>query len=448
MGDSEPTEQPTGGPTGEGPDGTPGTDRRADLQAFARDPDYRRVLLTAAALGIVVGVAASAFLLGLRAVNERLWPDESSYGSGFLDGEWWMVALLAAGGLVVGLTRRFLHTPTSVNMFTELEEGRVDPHHVLPVAVTGFASLASGASLGPEAPLATVGGGLGTYVADRSGREARAESFAGISAAFGGLLGLPLLGTSLALELEHPHRIDYYRLILPGLIASCTGTGVFLAATDQTFLGFYDLGTVSFHWWYFLVAVPLGALGAGAAVLCALLFGLIGRLVAPLTGHTLLLPVVGGTAMGLLAVVFPLTLFSGEHQLEVALHDAEQLGGWLLLAVALAKLVAVATALSTGFVGGPIFPMLFAGGALGLAVHASFPDVPVAIAVSCVMAATPAAFASVPISMLVIVLVLVGGGVVAAPAAVAVVVAFSITYGLGLFPPKPKPAPDQAPAPT
>lgn len=139
--------------------------------------------------------------------------------------------------------------------------------------------------------------------------------------------------------------------------------------------------------------------------------------------------------MGALAYAFPLTLFSGEHQLAVELHEAERLGGWLLLAIAVAKLLAVATAMSSGFVGGPIFPMLFAGGTLGLCVNAVFPGLPVAIAVSCVMAATPAAFASVPISMLVVVLVLVGGGVVAAPAAVAVVVASSVTYGLGLFPP-------------
>ena len=403
---------------------------------FARDPHYVRTLWTAALLGLVVGVLAMAFIVGLRHVIDWLWPDESSWGTGFLDGEWWMVAILAAAGLVVGLSRKFMGTPMSVNMFTELEEGRVDHHHVPSVLVTGFVSLASGASLGPEAPLATLGGGIGTLAAERSGRDTRVDTFSGISAAFGGLLGLPLFATSLALELEHPHRIDYYRKILPGLIASATGTGVFLAATDHGFLGLFDLGPVEFHWWYLAAAVPLGGVGAGLAVMCALMFAGLRRILAPFAGRTVLLPVVGGVVMGLLAVVFPLTLFSGEHEFGTALVEAEHLGAWLLLAVGLAKLLAVATALSTGFVGGPIFPMLFAGGAVGLCVHAAFPGVPVAIAVSCVMAATPAAFASVPVSMLVVVLVLVGGGLVAAPAAVAVVVAFSLTYGLGLFPPK------------
>jgi len=410
---------------------------RAEGRPFAWDPDYLRTLATAALLGLVVGALATAFIVGLRHVTGWVWPDASSYGTGFLDGEWWMVLLLAGAGLVVGVTRRLLGTPLAVNLFAELEEGRVDHHHVPAVLVTGFVSLVSGASLGPEAPLATLGGGMGTLAAERSGRDARVESFAGISAAFGGLLGLPLFGTALALEIEHPHRIDYYRLILPGLVASATGTGVFLAASDHTFLGVYDLGPTAFHWWYLAAAVPLGALGAGLAILCALMVGAMRRITAPLAGHTLLLPVVGGVLMGLVALAFPLTLFSGEHELHVALHDAGHLGGWLMLAIALAKLLTLATAMSTGFVGGPIFPLLFAGGMAGLCITAAFPDVPVAIAVSCVMAATPAAFANVPVSMLVIVLVLLGGGVVAAPAAVAVVVAFSLTYGLGLFPPKP-----------
>ena len=87
---------------------------------FARDPDYLRTLGMAALLGIGVGVLATAFILGLRRATDALWPDASSYGTGFLDGEWWMVVVLAGAGLVVGVSRRFLGTPMTANMFTEL----------------------------------------------------------------------------------------------------------------------------------------------------------------------------------------------------------------------------------------------------------------------------------------------------------------------------------------
>jgi H+/Cl- antiporter ClcA len=415
-----------------------GTTRRRDVVALRPGSALHPHARDRSDVGLIVGLLCTGFILALRAVTKAVWPD-GSHGHGFLDGQWWMAAILVLGGAVVGVTRKLLHTPFSVNMFAELEEGRVDPSHVGGVVVTGFVSLASGASLGPEAPLATLGGGIGTKVAERSGRDARVETFAGMSAAFGGLLGLPLFATALALELEHPRRIDYYRLILPGLLASAVGTGVFLTATDHTFLGLFDLGPVEFRWWHMAIAVPLGAVGALLAVLCALLVGVMRKVLAPLANHVVLLPVVGGAIMGLVALVLPLTLFSGEHEFGVALAESDELGGWLLLAVALAKLLTLATAMSTGFVGGPIFPMLFAGGTVGLCVHSVFPGVPTAIAVSCVMAATPGAFASVPVSMLVVVLVLVGSGPAAAPAAVAVVVAFSLTYGLGLFPPRPTP---------
>ena len=384
-----------------------------------------------------------AFLVGMRLVT-GMWPES---GSGFLEGEWWMVAILAVGGLVVGLTRLWLHTPSSVNLFTELEEGRVDPRHVPGVVVTGFASLVSGASLGPEAPLGTMGGGAGTWVAERGNREARIESFAGMSAAFGGLIGLPLFGTALALELEHTKQFDYYRLVLPGLIASAIGSGVFYVVAADTFSGLYDLGTLTFEWWHFAAAIPLGALGAAIAIVSAVVFGVVRRVTARFAGHTVLLPVAGGTVMGLVAFAFPLTLFSGEHEFDVTLHEAGELGGWLLLGMALAKILCLATAMSTGFVGGPIFPLLFTGGTVGLCLSAAFPSLPVALTVSCVMAATPAAFATLPVSMLVVVLAILAGGAVAAPPSVAVVVAFSLTYGLGLFPPKARAAKEHAPEP-
>ena len=51
-----------------------------------------------------------------------------------------MIALLARR-LVVGVSRRLLATPTTVNLFVELEEGRVDP-----AMFPGWSSLGSSVS--------------------------------------------------------------------------------------------------------------------------------------------------------------------------------------------------------------------------------------------------------------------------------------------------------------
>jgi H+/Cl- antiporter ClcA len=66
--------------------------------------------------------------------------------------------------------------------------------------------------------------------------------------------------------------------------------------------------------------------------------------------------------LGLLAVAFPLTRFSGAAELATLLSDAPQLAAGLLIAIVIAKILAVALSFGTGFYGGPIFPMIFLAG--------------------------------------------------------------------------------------
>ena len=72
---------------------------------------------------------------------------------------------------------------------------------------------------------------------------------------------------------------------------------------------------------------------------------------------------------GLIGVALPLTLFTGSDQLKSVLQDAGTLGLGLLVAILVAKILAFAVSVGSGFVGGPIFPALFIGGTAGVAVH-------------------------------------------------------------------------------
>ena len=80
----------------------------------------------------------------------------------------------------------------------------------------------------------------------------------------------------------------------------------------------------------------------------------------------------------------------------------------LVIVLVFAKMLATTGALSTGFIGGPIFPLLFVGGAAGTAVHLIFPDVPLALSVACMMAAVPGALLPIPLTLAVIVLLITG----------------------------------------
>jgi hypothetical protein len=94
-----------------------------------------------------------------------------------------------------------------------------------------------------------------------------------------------------------------------------------------------------------------------------------------------------GFALGVIAGFLPLTLASGKAQLGVAITNAETLGTALLVAAVAGKILAVAISLTTGFIGGPVVPALFIGGTAGLAIPGIFPDIPIAHAFSCMLAA-------------------------------------------------------------
>jgi H+/Cl- antiporter ClcA len=102
--------------------------------------------------------------------------------------------------------------------------------------------------------------------------------------------------------------------------------------------------------------------------------------------------------------------------------------------VVLGKILAVAISLTTGFIGGPVMPTLFIGGASGLALNAIFPELPVAMVFSCMLVAVPAVSLGAPFTMVLLAVLTVGiGAVETVPAAIAVVTAYTVTVGLGWF---------------
>ena len=87
-----------------------------------------------------------------------------------------------------------------------------------------------------------------------------------------------------------------------------------------------------------------------------------------------------------------------------------------------------------GFLGGPVFPILFIGGTAGVVVHLIFPDIPAALSVAAMMAAVPGATIAAPVSF-----ILLGAGTVALgieglpPIGIAVITAHLAVWGLEIY---------------
>ena len=87
-----------------------------------------------------------------------------------------------------------------------------------------------------------------------------------------------------------------------------------------------------------------------------------------------------------------------------------------LIGTLFGKVLSMAVCLGFGMVGGNIFPCIYAGTCAGLIVTRAFPDVPLSLAVPCMMSAVPASFAPIPFSLVgLVALVLVIDGKMAAP---------------------------------
>ncbi|GAA3472847.1 chloride channel protein [Nonomuraea roseola] len=130
-------------------------------------------------------------------------------------------------------------------------------------------------------------------------------------------------------------------------------------------------------------AVVIAAVGTllGLAVVYAFphVHRLFHRIRHPLVRYT-----VGGVVLGLLGVIGGLiNLFKGLHEMKELTANAAAYTAAALALIVVVKLAALPVAASTAFVGGRIFPAVFAGVALGLAAHALVPCVPVALAITC-----------------------------------------------------------------
>jgi H+/Cl- antiporter ClcA len=381
-----------------------------------------------------MGGVGIVWLLVVEKAPQELWGDPAH--NDFAGGRWWWIPLATGLGLLVGLLRRRLTAARQPDLFTEIGEAHVD-HTVVPASVgVSAVSLMGGASLGPEGGLGLLGGGLGDWVSKRAGADPEtrgAHTLTGMAGAFGGLFTAPLLGPLMITEIVRPGRDRPTERLIPTVVASTLGFAILYPVIGHTFLGLYDLPAYDLKVWHMFVAVGVGVMGAVVAVLSGVTMKLCARLAKPAESNPVALAATGGLVIGLLAYLLPLTLFSGSANLEVIVDQGPALGVGLLIAVVAAKMITFAVSLSTGFIGGTVFPMLFIGGAAGMALHAVIPGIPAGLAVPAAMAAVPGAAVAIPFSLIAIVgFAVTLNAADIAPIGIAVLTSYLLVVGTGL----------------
>jgi H+/Cl- antiporter ClcA len=424
-----------------------------DPLALVRSRAYIVVLVLAGVIGLPVAAVAYGFLALVSWLQKYLFTQLPGH-LGFTNvPTWWPLPLLAISGLLVALCIRYLpgncgHSP-SEGFKTG---GSPLPVELPGVALAALATLSLGAVLGPEAPLIAIGGGLGALAVRVLKKDAPPTAVAliataGSFAAISTLLGSPLLGAFLLMEAAGLGGSMMAVALLPGLLAAGIGSLVFVGLDSLTGQGTFSLAIPN---------LPVFTTPTGAMFLWAIGFGLVSPAIAWATYalarairpavHARRLPVTVllGLAIAALAIVFSQitgkgtnqVLFSGQAALPSLITEA---GTWSIGALALlivCKILAYALSLSA-FRGGPVFPSMFIGAALGV-MAANLPGLSLVPAVGMGIGAMCASMLKLPFtSVLLATVLLTSDGYAVMPV---VIVAVVVAYVAGQWlPPVPDP---------
>jgi H+/Cl- antiporter ClcA len=380
----------------------------------AKPKPYLRLMILVALLGVASAVITFVFIVLQNMGIALIW-EQASLAIG-IDPRLFSILVCSIGGLLVGLLVKFFGDHNAI--FSELmldfgKTGRFEYRHAPGIVITALVSLISGASLGPEAPLADACGGLGTLVADKlklDAKETRSMGFGGLSAMLASFITNPFGGALLGLESAQggvSGALLYFWALFPSLLSSAVATVVFVGLTGEFFDTMYKFPAYTPRMTDLIMAAPLSLVGGLAGLLFMLMLKWLQKLMQPLKAHVVLRGVIGGLGMGLIGALLPLTLFSGEAETTDLIAHAAEIGFVMLIVLAAAKLLATSLLLATGWKGGYIFPIMFAGIALGMAADLLFPNLPVAVTVAAVLAGALVATLRAPLYSALFTLVLV-----------------------------------------
>jgi H+/Cl- antiporter ClcA len=418
-------------------------DTTRDPAALLRSREYLRLLVLATALGLPISAAAYGFLALVHLMQEWIYQDLPR-GLGFdSTPTWWALPFLTVAGVLVGLVIRYLpgrggHVPAE-----GFKMGGVATARDLPgVFLASLIGLGLGAVIGPEGPLIALGGGLAVLALGRSARD-RPEQVVGLVAAVGSfaalatLLGSPIVGAFLLMEVVGIGGPMLGLVLVPGLLAAGIGSLIFIGLGTWSGLGALSLAVPD------LPAAPSPDL---AQLGWAVVIGGVGALVG--TGlrwlglsverlaqrRTLVVTTLAGVVMGALVLGYAEAtgkppedvLFSGQDGLGPLLTNAGAYSAGALVLLVLCKGLAYGVALGS-FRGGPVFPAIMIGAAGGLALS-HLPGLPTLAGAAMGIGALTVTMLRLPLTSVLLPALLLGAdGIVLTPVViVSVVVAYVV----------------------
>ena len=284
----------------------------------------------------------------------------------------------ALGGLAVGLLGHFTRSEVggyALPSFLEKVNLKVEelrPRLILLRSLAAAITLGSGGSAGVEGPIASLGGGIAAWIGrvrQLAGERLRVMVACGASAAVAAAYGAPIAGVFFTQEIVLAGNYDLQNFVR---VVVAAGSATVVARAIRGDAPLYDVtpfelqsaGELGFY-------LALGLLCGLVGALFSRLFFATKRRFAATTLPAPWRPALGGALVGLIALLSPGVLGTGEEIIEVLLSIDRSTTAAILVALGtlvVAKAVATSLTIGSGGAGGIFGPSLVLGAALGAAV--------------------------------------------------------------------------------
>ncbi len=340
------------------------------------------------AVAFAGAVAVLAWLVVYALGTKLLWENDL-----VTENPWLAPAICLPFALLVGLLVKYRSAPTTLDesLIDSLsgDTSKID-WRGLPVNVLmAWASLFSGAVLGPEGGIGGIATKLAALYSDRVGIPAEHRSqlvFSTIASAYNGLIASPLFTAVLGTEVMKDQEMKM-RTLPANLVGGAIGYLVFLAAGSYGLQDFLHLSpSQPFAPVDIILAVLLGLAGLVLALVAGALFRVAAAVFGRFEGREVQRALVGGLIFSVVGMLAPILLFSGETQVREVVADPGSYGPAVLVGMALVKLALLAVAFKSGFLGGPTFPAIFASVCVAEAIGIILPGVRIDVLIAGLMA--------------------------------------------------------------
>lgn len=347
--------------------------------------EYTFMISMSVIIGVLAGFAAVLIRLLIHFVADIAFPGEGNFLENVISTSWYFIILVPMiGGLIVGPMIHFFapeakgHGVPEVMQAILLKGGKIRGRVAFIKTIASAITIGTGGSVGREGPIIQIGSSLGSLVGQflRIPTK-RLKTFVGCGAAAGiaAAFNAPIAGALFAVEII---LMDYAVIQFAPIIISA----VIATMVSRTFEGDFAA---------FLV--PQYHLFSPYEIILYLVLGLASGLVSFLFIKVLyffedffdnkvkvqeyLKPVLGGLAIGLMALLFPQIMGVGYETMDDAFYG--NLLWHTAFILIFVKILATSITLGSGGSGGIFAPSLYMGAMLGYAFgvlsNNLFPDI-------------------------------------------------------------------------